>query len=334
MVPKGQESAWDGKREFPLGGSIAGAYKVWAERVGQDSRGTLSTMDELCDQYAREHIPSLAPATQDSYKISIVRIRAVFSGVSVAAVSQQDARALYNKLCSDKGVSSARMTAGTLKHLMTMAAEWGCIPSNPLLGMRFPGAKAAKRFLTRAEISSILSITPANRTQRVGLAFVKLALLTGLRRGDLLSLRVSDCTDDGIIVTPNKTAGSSGIHGVFEWTPELREAVNYALAIKPTRIGDAPLIVTNQGKSYLNADMKANGFDSVSRRFIDATVEQELVTQKWTMKDLRAAVASHAGSTAEAQQQLMHSSPAVTEKHYRRAPIRLQPASLARFTTK
>ena len=287
MVPKGQESAWDGKVEFPLGSSAAEAYKTWAERIGQDSRGSLNTVDELCDHYAREHIPTLAKTTQESYRISIVRIRAVFSGVPVSAVSQQDARALYNKIRADKGPASARMTAGTLKHVMTMAAEWGAISTNPLLGMRFQGAKASQRFLTRSEISSILSISPANRTQHVGLAFVKLALLTGLRRGDLLSLKVSDCTDDGIVVTPNKTSGSSGVHGLFEWTPELREAVDYALGIKPSRIGDAPLIVTNQGKSYLDENMKANGFDSVSRRFIDATIKQGLVSQRWTMKDLR-----------------------------------------------
>ena len=332
MVPKGQEFAWDGKTEFPLGGSVSEAYKLWADRIGPDSRGQMSKMGALCDQYLAEHVPSLAPKTQESYKLAVTRIRAVFAGVNVSEVSQQHARAFYNQVSKAKGVATARATCGTLKHMMTMASEWGVIRSNPLLGMRFKGAEAARRFLTRSEIGGILSIVPVNRTQEVGLAYVKLALLTGLRRGDVLALKVSDCTDEGIQVTPSKTSESSGIHGLFEWSDELRDAVDSALAIKPRRIGDAPLIVTRQGTSYLSADKTANGFDSVSRRFIDATVKQGLVQSRWTMKDLRAAVASHANSTEEAQRQLMHSSPAVTEKHYRRAPVRLQPASLSRFS--
>lgn len=331
MVPKGQEHQWDGKTEFSLGGSVAEAYQVWGDRIGQGSRGTLRTMDQLCEQYGQEHVPTLAPKTQESYRLALGRIRAVFAKVQVQDVTQQHARTFYNKLKADKGLSTARSTCGTLKHLMTMAAEWGVIPNNPLLGMRFAGAAAAKRFLTRKEIAGILSLKPTTRTQTVGLVYVKLALITGLRRGDVLSLKVSDCKDDGIHVEPSKTKDTSGITGVFEWSDELRSAVDEALAIPPRRIGDAPLIVTRQGNSYLGDDKRANGFDSVSRRFIDETVKQKLVESRWTMKDLRAAVASHADSTADAQHQLMHSSPAVTQKHYRRAPMRIQPASLSRF---
>lgn len=55
-------------------------------------------------------------------------------------------------------------------------------------------------------------------------AYIKLKLLTGLRRSDLLRLTVTDIKHDGIHVQPHKTAKSTGKKLIFEWTPALRQA--------------------------------------------------------------------------------------------------------------
>lgn len=332
MVPRGLEHHWDGKREFKLGGNVAEAYRTWAERIPDLERGSLRFVSDLIEQYIAEHVPTLSPKTQESYLLALRRIGESFGHVLIRDVTQAHARQFYTGLKRKYSIATARSTAGNLKHLMTMAAEWGAIPTNPLLGMRFPGAKPATRLLTRGEISRILSLEPQNRTEQIGIAFVRLALLTGLRRADILGLRLSDCqADNGITVVPRKTAGTSGVSATFKWTEELRESVRLAEQIPPRRIGDAPLFVTRTGQSFLGVDGKASGFDSLSRRFTARTLELGLVDDKWTMKDLRAAVASHAPSLDEAQKRLMHSSPTVTDKHYRRAAPVLEPVSLDNY---
>nr|VFJ51107.1 MAG: hypothetical protein BECKFM1743A_GA0114220_100912 [Candidatus Kentron sp. FM]VFJ51238.1 MAG: hypothetical protein BECKFM1743C_GA0114222_100952 [Candidatus Kentron sp. FM]VFK08866.1 MAG: hypothetical protein BECKFM1743B_GA0114221_100842 [Candidatus Kentron sp. FM] len=89
-------------------------------------------------------------------------------------------------------------------------------------------------------------------------AYIKLKLLTGLSRGDLPRLQPGvHFRDDGILVQRHKTANTSGKRTLYEWTPELRAAVDEALKARPLDI--APfLFCTRNGQGYLNeGDMLA-----------------------------------------------------------------------------
>lgn len=57
-------------------------------------------------------------------------------------------------------------------------------------------------------------------------AYIRLKMLIGIRRGDMLRLRMSDITDADITVRPHKTLNSTGLARTFEWTPALRTAVD------------------------------------------------------------------------------------------------------------
>jgi integrase len=57
--------------------------------------------------------------------------------------------------------------------------------------------------------------------------------MTGLRRNDILKLRLSDLREDGIHVQPSKTQHSSGRRLIIEWDEfgELRAVVDEILRI-------------------------------------------------------------------------------------------------------
>jgi integrase len=67
-------------------------------------------------------------------------------------------------------------------------------------------------------------------------AHARIKLLNGMRRGDLLRLRMSDLQDDGIHFTPGKTEHSTGKRLIIEWSEELREAVALAQSARPVKL--------------------------------------------------------------------------------------------------
>ena len=56
---------------------------------------------------------------------------------------------------------------------------------------------------------------------------MRIRLMRGLSRGDLLRLRLDQhIKDDGVHVQRHKTARATGKRRVYGWTPDLRDAVD------------------------------------------------------------------------------------------------------------
>jgi len=158
--------------------------------------------------------------------------------------------------------------------------------------------------------------------------------MAGLRRNDILSLTLSTIRKDGIHVQPSKTRHSSGKRLIIEWddSGELRALIDQILKIPPRRIGDAPLFVTRQGKPYIDKLGRCNGFDSLWQRFMGKVLADTNVYERFQERDLRAKVASESDTLIEASERLGHADTNITQRVYRRKPVRVQP--LIRVTLK
>jgi integrase len=153
-------------------------------------------------------------------------------------------------------------------------------------------------------------------------AYVVLKLLTGLRRGDLLRLKVSDLRENGIHVETSKTKKQI----VITWTAELKEAVEAAIAARPKDL--VPWIFcTRTGDCYVKADGSANGFDSLWQRFMLRAVAKTKLEYRFQEKDLRKKTASDM-PLEHAKFLLGHVSQSTTAKHYRLLPAIVMPHSL------
>jgi len=168
------------------------------------------------------------------------------------------------------------------------------------------------------EITEALKVAPP-----VIHTYIRFKLMTGLRRGDILRLRLSNLRDDGIHVRTSKT----GKRLVFEWdeTGKLQALVDEILRIPPSRIGDAPLFTTRQGKPYIDVDGRANAFDSLWQRFMRKALEKTDLQERFQERDLRAKVASDSASLVEASERLGHADTGITQRVYRRKPVRVRP---------
>lgn len=137
-------------------------------------------------------------------------------------------------------------------------------------------------------------------------AYIRLKMLIGIRRGDMLRLRTSEITDAGIMIRPHKTANSSRLARTFEWTPTLRAAIDMALAARPIDI--APwLFCTRRGEGYFDEQSgQADGWNSIWQRFMTRLLAETKITRRFTEHDLRAKCASDAETLERARQLLGH----------------------------
>ena len=325
-VPEGQEHKWDWKTRFRLGRTLPEAYRTWAERMEADMGG-IRTIDQLLDRYSAEVLPTKSPATQRSQVAAIGRLRRVFGSMSVQSFRPQHAYQ-YRDRRGRTAPTAANRELEVLSHAFTKAIEWGVITRHPMIEGKFRKLKRPprSRYIEDWEIIEALSLPSTRRRGSVRMlqAYIRLKLLTGLRRTDLLRLRMSDLREDGIHVQPSKTAKSSGKRVIYEWTDELRAVIEDCKAARPVDISPW-LFCTRRGECYVREDGRANGFESMWQRFMARLLAETQVSERFQERDLRAKCATDAESLEHARALLAHASDSTTRRVYRRGPERVKP---------
>lgn len=319
-VPPGLEPLWNGKQMFRLGDKLHEAYKVWAERLEGSIKH--NTIGQVLDRYVLEVTPAKAPKSQSADHYHIKKLKPVFGHMTLESLKPQY---VYKYVDTRSAKVSARREVAMLSHAFTKAVEWGYIDKHPFKGeVRLAGEKPRTRYIEDWEISEILSL-PSVRSSgsvRTIQAYIRIKLLTGLRRGDLLRLRCNDITDEGIKVRTNKTGASIK----YEWSESLRIAIELARSSRPVDI--SPFVFCNgMGRGYIDeATGNCSGWDSMWNRFMQRVLTETKVTERFTEHDLRAKVGSDAESLERARQLLAHADSKITQRVYRRKPERVKPA--------
>lgn len=323
QVPIGSEASWDGKRTFRLGSSLPEAYKNWADRIGDIENA--KTIGALLDRYLLEIVPTKEVSTQTHNRIAVKPLRAVFAGMSLLDLKP---RHIYQYIEKRTAKTSAKREIEVLSHAFTKAVEWGYIDRHPFKGqVRLTGEKARTRYVEDWEVVECLALTPRRTVGSVKAvqAYIRVKLLTGMRRGDLLRLTMSDLKDDGIHITPNKTKNSSGKRLVIEWSEELRSTVDAAKIVRPVQI--SPYLFCNRkGECYFDESSgRAGGWDSMWRGFMTRVLSETKVEANFTEHDLRAKCASDAATLEHARALLSHVDSRLTDRVYRRRPEVVKP---------
>jgi integrase len=313
QVSPALKEMWDGKSLFRLGATLAEAYKAWGERIGCEK---VSTVGGLLDRYARDAIPLKAPKTQADNLKQLRTIRATFGGMLLKDIRPQH---IYQYMDKRTAKVAAKRELALLSHAYTKAVEWGYLDRHPFKGeVRLKSEKPRTRYVTDEEVIACLALPPlrggADATLMVQ-AYIRLKLLTGLRRGDLLRLKTSDVKEDGIHVTTQKTGKAL----VYEWSDELRAAIE----LIPRKVDISPWVFsTRRGLGY-QKEVGSSGWNSIWQRFMARAVKAGV--ERFTEHDLRAKAASDAGSLEHARALLAHADSRITEKVYRRKPERVKP---------
>jgi integrase len=176
----------------------------------KEAKREAPTIKTLCDEFARSHLPRLRPATRAGYELAIERvILPEWHDRKVAGITPNDVDALHRKV-TESGARKrqgrgapyrANRIASLLSKMFRLAIRNEWRSDNPVKGLDRNPEDKRKRYLNRDELAALL--TALNERDRAAghvgrskqerprrdraVDIVRLLLLTGARRGEVLS---------------------------------------------------------------------------------------------------------------------------------------------------
>lgn len=160
---------------------------------------------------------NLAPATRKSYAVAARKLKAMLVEFSPQQVKSKHVAGIKRQLAATPNMANRCLSV--LKVVFQYAVEEQIVDSNPCVGVERHEERKRSRYLSDAEYAAIHS-KAGPRLQVI----MDLAYFTAQRIGDVLAIRRSDLTDDGIRFKQGKT----GTMLTVAWTPPLQDAVERA----------------------------------------------------------------------------------------------------------
>lgn len=286
-----------------LGRDLADALAAYGRKIAGSWRGR--TLADVIDRYRTDVLPLKRSAqTRVDQAKELDRLKAVFGAMLPDSLTSQHCYRYLDERRNKDGKpvpTAARHEIALLGHVMAKAIRWGVATGNPVRALERQARGRRTRYVTDAEFERVRALA----SERLRIA-MDLARMTGQRRGDLLTLKREQLTDEGIVFQQSKT----GAGVLVEWTPELQAVIARAKQLKP-QIPGTYLLRTRGGAPY-----SARGFSAMWQRLMDRAVEQGVA--RFTFHDLRAKAASDKASIEEAQALLGHASSETTKRIYKR----------------
>jgi integrase len=176
------------------------------------------TFETLANQWLATVVPMYKPSTQKNHRhILSKHLMPRFGDKAIADVTRQEIQAYVAHLTqAGYAPKSIDHMHDVLSAILRTAVKWGHLADNPARGVDLPTLKTVrpKWALTIAQGSALFKQLPLLARTMVGLA-----LLTGLRRGELFALRwqsvnledghltVEEAVYEGAFGTPKTSAG-------------------------------------------------------------------------------------------------------------------------------
>ncbi len=293
VIRKGGRVVWTA-----LGKDYGAALRRWAEFEAEAVQA--ATVADLVAGYLAACESTCRPATVAGYRAFSRRLLAVFGRVPVGDLKRADVARYVMERNSHAGNRE--------KALLSAAYTWGLncglvACPDPTKGLNVRAREAPRRrYVTDDELARLLDAAGRLRPA------IELAYLTGMRRADLLALRLTAATDAGIAYESSKT----GATVLIGWTDALRAAWKGCAG---DRIGAVPAVAKTTGRPYT-----AQGWRQAWER-----IRMRAGLPDVRFHDLRRKAGSDL-SLEDAGDLLAHSDLGVTRRHYRAKPKPARPA--------
>lgn len=161
------------------------------------------TVNDFLDYWLKETVEGKAPKTYRFYEqMTRLYIKPTAGHIALGKLNAQHVQALLNKY-RDQGLS-ARTVSGiraTLRAALNTAWKWNLIRENPALRVTAPKIEKSEAiYLTPKEASTLVDKSSRHHIGRM----IELALLTGLRIGEITGLRWEDVDFEGHVIRIRK----------------------------------------------------------------------------------------------------------------------------------
>jgi integrase len=255
-----------------LSDSLHEAFAKYSMMMTPD--GKISTMGDLFDRYVAEVLPTKADITQKGNISQLKFLRLYFGDMQPHMVKPTD---IYAYMDMRKGKVAANREKALLSHVFIYSIRWGACTVNPCAHVQNFKEKPRNRLVHIDEVNAILSIAP-----EIIQLIIKFAVITGLRRSDILNFKRSQISDEGLDITQSKT----GKNYIIEWNDTLHEIIEQAKKIKPDNIY---LFPARNGKPY-----RPEAFKAAWTTLVNKAINAGLLQERFTFHDLRAMAITNA----------------------------------------
>jgi integrase len=300
------------KKWINLGHSLSDAMVEYYKLL-PDIRN-ISKLGDLFDRYMAEISPKKSAASYQSDLTAMRQLRPVMGNMSPNDLTPQDVYKYIDYRSRTAPVRVNREIA-LLSHVYTKGIRWGGAQLNPCRDVERNKERPRTRYITDSEFSSFKKILPLWLQ-----LYVELKYLTALRQSDLLTLKFDMVTENGLLVTPNKTVNSSKACILIEWTPELLNVINSLKLLRNKHIEQQYFFVGRNGAPYT-----PGGFRSFWRTYMKKALSEKIIDESFQERDIRAKTASDIGLLSDARLLLGHESDKTTTKFYTRLPQKVRP---------
>lgn len=279
-----------------LGVDLPAALIAWAHREGQSVPVEQITLSLLGARYEREILPTLRDRTQKDYVKHLRKLHEVFGHMPLAQIRPVDV-AQYVRLRGHTSQTQANREKAVLSILFNFARSVGYWDGvNPCIGVRGHKETARKRYVTNEEFDKLHAAAswPVQDA-------MELALLTGQRVADVLSIQLSDVGAGVIALRQSKTGKA------------LRINLTESLLAVVTRIQDR---IRRQGVQTLLVDELGHAL-TVARLRTRFEAARHASGVDFRFTDLRAKAATDLSNLQHAQSLLGHRNRSTTEIYVR-----------------
>jgi len=147
------------------------------------------TVEDLAKRFLKEHAAKKRQSTQEQYQRSIDHyILPALKHRKVAEVDYADVDALHRKVTEEKGPYAANRVLACMSKMFTLAIRWRWCDHNPVKGVKRNAEEKRRRYLDGDELARLTDALNKHPDQEAA-NIIPLLLLTGARRGEVLSAR-------------------------------------------------------------------------------------------------------------------------------------------------
>jgi len=172
------------------------------------------TMLDLIERFRTEHLPKKRPGTARDYECLLRLHIAPHFGqhMKVADVRFENIDALHRKVTAAGSPYQANRTIALLSKMFALAVRWHMRESNPVKGIEKNREYHRRRYLSGDELVRLTKAL-AKHPERDAADAIRLLLLTGARRGEVLGMRWAD-VEDGVWSKPASSTKQKEHHQV------------------------------------------------------------------------------------------------------------------------
>ena len=208
-----RDKARELRRQVDDGGDPLG--EIEAERAAP-------TMLELIERFRAEHLSKKRPRTAREYShVLRLHVEPHFGQhTKVADVTFADVDGLHRKVTKSGATYQANRVVAMLSKMFALAVKWRMRPDNPCRGIERNKEYHRRRYLSSDELVRLVEAL-GKHPDRPAADAIRLLLLTGARRGEVLAMKW-DHVEDGIWSKPPSSTKQREHHQVPLSAPALQ----------------------------------------------------------------------------------------------------------------